>query len=116
MKNLYRKLLKQQKVSFPPKGEKLKATDKKGVYIIYDPKGNVAHVGCTPRAKKGVRQRLGNHLAGLSSFVGKYLKNDSAQLRKGFQFRYIELDDSRQRKLVEALAMGCLCPKHVGEG
>jgi hypothetical protein len=36
--------------------------DKKGVYVIYDSKNNVVHVGSTPRAKNGISQRLKDYL------------------------------------------------------
>ena len=44
---------------FPNARERLRAPKKPSVYVIYDPKGRVVHVGTTPRAKNGIHQRLG---------------------------------------------------------
>ena len=50
-----------------------------GVYIIYSPNGRVTHVGRTVRGKRGLRQRLNNHLHGASSFV--YLMHGAGRSR-----------------------------------
>jgi hypothetical protein len=102
--------------SFPKKGERLDAPKKPGVYVIYDPKGKVVHVGTTPRAKNGIHQRLGNHLNGPSSFKRDYLGGDGSKLRTGYSYRCLPVNDPRRRALLEAYAIGCLCPKHLGVG
>jgi hypothetical protein len=87
-----------------------------GVYLIYDRKGQIVHVGQTPRGKAGIRQRLFNHLYGQSSFTEHYLKGDGARLRKGYAFRCLVVRDARLRALLEAHAIGQLCPAHIGTG
>jgi excinuclease UvrABC nuclease subunit len=101
---------------FPIAGKKLAAPDRQGVYVIYDPKGRVAHVGRTVRGKRGLYQRLNNHLHGRSSFVIKALNGKGAKLRNGFKFRFIAIEESRLRALLEAFAIGQLCPDHLGDG
>lgn len=95
---------------------------KKGVYIIRNKNKEILHVGQTPRAKEGIKQRIKNHLLGQSSFVYRYFKGDGNQLRKKncyFQFLVIDNNskaDSRKRALLESYAAGFLCPKHIGTG
>jgi hypothetical protein len=50
-------------------------------FINYNPPDKVLHVGRTPRGKKGLRQRLNNHLHAGSSFTLKYLDGHGARLR-----------------------------------
>lgn len=69
---------------FPASGESLDATNRKGVYIIYSPQGEVLHVGGTPRAKGGLAQRLRNHLHGKSSFTRSYFTGDGSRLGDGY--------------------------------
>ncbi len=90
--------------------------DRQGVYVILDVKGTVLHVGKTSRAKKGLRQRLSNHLRGQSSFAKKFLKQNGKELREGYVFKYVVVDDPKLRTLLEAYAIGCLCPEHLGTG
>src|ERR1700733_3566344 len=70
--------------SFPASRQGLKETDKRGVYVIYGPHGKVLHVGGTPRGRRGIGQRLGNHLHGQSSFTGKseYLRKHGGRTLK----------------------------------
>jgi hypothetical protein len=70
----------------------------------------------TVRGRKGLRQRLNNHLHGASSFVFKAFKGKGAKLREGFKFRLIAIEDHRLRALLEAYAVGQLCPDHLGHG
>ncbi len=91
-------------------------TEKHAVYIIYNPEGIVEHVGRSVRGRKGLVQRLTNHLYGNSSFVIKHLSGKGKKLRQGYQFQYLEIEDDRKRALVECLAAGELCPAHVGLG
>jgi hypothetical protein len=109
-------LLRTPKVPFPRAGERLDVPDLHGVYVIYDPKGRVAHVGRTVRGKRGLHQRLSNHLQGKSSFVVKALSGSGAALREGYKFRFIHVEKSRLRALLEAYAIGQLCPDHLGDG
>lgn len=113
---LLRKLLRQEKIYFPPKGSRLDATKSQGVYIIFDRNGLVAHVGRTHRAKKGINQRLNNHLQGKSSFVKIHLNGKGARLRQGFCYQFLVVENHVQRALLEALALGRLCPLHIGVG
>ena len=92
----------------------------RGVYIIYAPGGDVAHVGSTPRAKNGLRQRLHNHMQGQSSFAIKRFsgskKKIGSQLRGRYKFKCLPVPGTRQRALLEAYAIGHLCPHHIGHG
>jgi hypothetical protein len=49
-------LLHSPMVSFHPGRERLGVPDLHGVYVIYDPKGRVAHVGRPVRGKRGLYQ------------------------------------------------------------
>ena len=109
-------LLRSDSHPFPPERGRLHAPTEPGVYLIYDARGRVAHVGRTPRARNGLRQRLNDHLHGNSSFTNEYLKGDGSKLRHGYQYKYLVITDPRKRALVEALATGALCPLHLGLG
>lgn len=115
IKNLFDALTKADKCSFPISG-RLDITCEKGVYIIYDSQSNVAHVGNTPRGKKGLCQRLNNHIAGSSSFARDYLIPNNLSIREGFTYKVLEVPSARERALLEALTCGLLCPKHIGTG
>jgi hypothetical protein len=109
-------LLKSPLLRFPVSGDRLTVPYLQGVYVIYDPKGRVAHVGRTVRGRRGLHQRINNHLHGRSSFVIKALNGKGARLRQGFKFRFIAIENSRLRALIEAFAIGQLCPDHLGDG
>jgi hypothetical protein len=109
-------LVKSPLLRFPVSGDRLTIPHLQGVYIICDPKGRVAHVGRTVRGKRGLHQRINNHLHGRSSFVIKALNGKGARLRNGFKFRFIAIENSRLRALIEAFAIGQLCPDHLGDG
>jgi hypothetical protein len=113
---LFREFLRSEAQSFPPIRGRLEASTDPGVYLIYDPRGRVAHVGRTLRARNGLHKRLKDHLHGNSSFTNKYLNGDSSKLRQGYKYKYLVIPDSRERALVEALAVGTLCPLHLGLG
>ena len=85
-----------------------------GVYVMYDPKGNVVHVGSTPSGFQGIWQRLRNHLHRASSFTKVHLKDNGAVLRTGYGFRCLVVLDHRMRALLEHYAIGHLCPAHLG--
>jgi len=113
---LFNQLVHAPRITFPEKRKPIDAPSKQGVYVIYSPNDQVVHVGATPRAKKGLAQRLRNHLYTQSSFTAKYkaLKGDGAKLRKKYQFQYLVVKNRRQRIYLEALAIGRLCPAHIG--
>ncbi len=100
--------------TFPAPRKKLDAPDRLGVYLIYSPQDKVLHVGRTYRGKSGLAQRLRNHMAGASSFTSQYLKGHGSKLRDGYKFRCLVVEDPRLRALLEAYAVGCLCPAHIG--
>lgn len=116
IRKLLDRLLRCPSMNFPSHRKGVDAPMEPGVYIIYDPKSVVAHVGRTPRGKLGIRQRLKNHLHSSSSFTSQYLKGAGHVLRSGYTFRYIIVKDPRTRALLEAYATGCLCPAHLGSG
>ena len=116
IKAKFGQLVRSPMIRFPESGEKLDLPDLHGVYVIYSPKGRVAHVGRTVRGKRGLRQRINNHLHGASSFVIRALGGRGAKLRDGYKYRYISIEDSRLRALLEAYAVGQLCPDHLGDG
>ncbi len=116
VKKLFGRLCKQERLSFPEKYQPLNAPSKMGVYIIRKNK-TILHVGRTHSGKKGIHQRLRDHLYGSSSFTKKYLHGNGTTLReKGYTYQYLELDDSRKRALLEHYAIGTLCPEHLGTG
>jgi len=113
---LFDKLCAQPKLSFPTFRQPLDAPSKLGVYIIRNEEV-VLHIGRTLRGRNGIHQRLKNHLHGSSSFTNEYLKGKGATLREdGYTYQYLALEDPRKRALLEAYAVGTLCPKHVGLG
>jgi hypothetical protein len=116
IKELLAKLLREPFHLFPARGERLQASNRKGVYIIYDPQDNVLHVGSTPRAKGGLGQRLRDHLRGNSSFTVSHFRGDGSCLSEGYKYRYLVIEGGRRRALVEALGIGELCPVHIGHG
>ncbi len=116
IKILFDKLCRQLKRPFPRFRQPLDAPLKQGVYVIRK-KETVLHVGRTLGGRNGIHQRLKNHLHGSSSFTKKYLKGKGATLREdGYTYQYRVLEDPRKRALLEAYAVGTLCPKHIGLG
>lgn len=116
IEELFEELCCQPRRFFPGKYQSLDAPTVHGVYIVRG--GNaVLHVGRTYRGKKGLFQRLYNHLHGTSSFTNEYLKGDGAILRgSNHTFQYLEVENARKRALLEAYAIGKLCPEHMGLG
>ena len=113
---LFVDLLKARITTFPERRRRLDAPKEKGVYVIYKPDGRAAHVGSTPNARNGIAQRLGNHMSGLSSFTSQYLEGDGDLLRGKYRFRCLVVQNARKRALLEAFAIGQLCPLHIGHG
>ena len=71
IRTLFKELTHSRSQIFPEPRGRLKAPNKQGVYVIYNPHGRVLHVGQTPSGVGGIRQRLGNHLHNASSFTKK---------------------------------------------
>lgn len=115
VENLFKELCDQVSQQFPQPKKELNAPLKPGVYVIRKGK-DVLHVGRTLRAKYGIWQRLYNHLHGQSSFTWEYLKGKVDILREGCTYQYLIVKDERLRALLEAYAIGRLCPKHLGLG
>jgi GIY-YIG catalytic domain len=99
---------------FPQAWGSVDAPDKAGVYVIRNQASKVMYVGRTTRAKGGLHQRLRNHLAGRSVFARELLPHGPASLRTGYTFQYLVVEKDRTRALLEQLATGTLCPKHLG--
>lgn len=116
VRGLFKELLRADPIRFPKGREPLQAPDRQGVYIIYDPRGRVAHVGASVRGAKGLRQRLRNHLNGQSSFTRECFDRDGSKLRRGYSFRCLEISDARCRAYLENYASGYLCPSYIGLG
>lgn len=115
VEEVFTELCRQPMLQFPQKRKPLEAPSDPAVYIIR--KGKIVlHVGRTLRGKDGLYRRLKNHLYGSSSFTKKYLKGNGAALRKGHTYQFVLVEDPRLRALVEAYAIGMLCPKHIGLG
>lgn len=115
VEKLFNQLVKSAYHNFPLTGKVL-VSSKQGVYIVLSKKNQVLHVGKTARAKNGLNQRLTNHLRGQSSFSREYTNKEGIDLRQTGKFKIIEIEDNRIRSFVEALAIGKLCPAHIGTG
>lgn len=116
IKHLFERLCSQPRKVFPKNLQPLDVPSTQGVYIIRKDE-TVLHVGRTVRGKRGLHQRLRNHLNGISSFAYEYLGGNGAILRgNGYTYQFLELENSRKRALLEAYAIGMLCPKHLGLG
>ena len=113
---LHQELISSDNHTFPQKGTAVNVSNKQGVYIIYSVDKEVLHVGTTKRGKGGLNQRLNNHRNGSSSFSKKYLKPNNMKLSDGYKFKYIEVENARERAFLEALTIGLLCPAHIGTG
>ena len=116
VKELFKELMSQPLQKFPRQRERLVAPKEQGVYVIYNSREKVVHVGRTYRGKEGLHQRLYNHLQGLSSFTANYLEGRGEELRDEYFYRHLEVQDPRLRALLEAYATGQLCPTYIGLG
>ncbi len=116
VRTLFGALLRSPFQTFPLARSPLDAPRGKGVYVIYDPKRRVVHVGRTPKARGGLAQRLKDHMSGASSFTVQYLKKHGSKLRGRYGFRCIVVRNPRLLAYLEAYAIGHLCPAHIGLG
>ena len=116
--HLFETLMQQPRQAFPQKRGRLEAPTSRGVYVIRKRSTNrVVHVGRTLRARRGIAQRLKNHLQGNSSFSQEFLGGDGSTLRNGdFTYQCLAVEDPRERTLLEAYAIAHLCPEHLGLG
>jgi len=114
IEKLFEKLINAKEEVFPEMRGKLSAPEKKGVYLIINPKNQIVHVGNTPRAKKGIAQRLKNHINGSSSFKYHFLNGDGSKLRGKYKYKCLVVENPRNMVLLEAYAIAHLCPKHLG--
>ncbi len=113
---LYTELTRSPLRTFPALREKLQAPEQGGVYVVYDERGRVVHVGRTTRGRGGIAKRLRDHMADASSFTTQYLKGDGGRLRGRYTYRALAVPNRRHRALLEAYATGALCPLHIGVG
>ncbi len=116
IERLFAQLQKQPTCRFPKAGDELVAPAEHGVYVIRDRRNKVVHVGRTVRGRKGISQRLYNHLRGQSSFVNAHLDGHGERLRTGYTFQFLKVADDRERALLEYFATARLCPVHLGLG
>jgi hypothetical protein len=116
IRKLFLRLEAQPTVPFPQARERLVAPEEHGVYVIRTTRRRVVHVGRTLRGKKGLRQRLRNHLAAESSFVNAYLAGKGERLRSGYTYQCLVVRDDRRRALLEHYATAWHCPAHLGVG
>ncbi|MFZ1290203.1 MAG: hypothetical protein WAR79_08930 [Melioribacteraceae bacterium] len=116
IKSLHQQLLNSQSYSFPQRGAKINVSNQHGVYIIYSHEDIVLHVGTTKRAKNGLNQRLNNQKLGVSSFYRNYFRGKKLDLSVGYKFKFIIVENARQRTLLEALTTGFLCLDYIGIG
>ncbi|RLD57790.1 MAG: hypothetical protein DRJ01_13445 [Bacteroidetes bacterium] len=108
IKDLHQKLINFDNHTFPQKGTAVNVSNKQGVYIIYSANNEVLHVGTTKSGKDGLNQRLNNHRNGNSSFSKKCLNPNNIKLSDGYMFKYIEVENGRERAFLEALTIGLL--------
>ncbi len=117
IQKLFKTLCNQDSYRFPQLRHRLQAPNEQGVYIIMKRNEKIVYVGRTTGGKRGLHQRLRNHLSGLSSFTVHYLNGKGNALReKGYKYKYMVVKDARKRALLEAFTIAHLCPKHIGLG
>ena len=109
IKALFAELKRAKRQPFPKLRERMTdVPNEPGVYVIYAPRSKRAfHVGKTSR--RTLRQRLRSHLNGRQKHQGRKLRN-------GYEFQCLPVRSTRKRALLEAYAIGCLCPRHLGTG
>lgn len=114
IQKLLKKLQKSKFHYFPQIRQTIDVTSKQGVYIIFNFNDEILHIGRTYRGSKGLKQRLKDHLYGSSSFMQNFTEVNTEKLRKTCKFKYIEVENLRERAFLESLAVGSLCPKYIG--
>ena len=100
LRKLLNQLTRAERKPFPCLRESLDAPDLQGVYIIYEPLGRVVHVGCTPRARGGIAQRLRDHMANRSSFTTKFLEGEGSKLRRGYHISLSCREEPKASRLI----------------
>jgi hypothetical protein len=113
VRGLFGMLLEAPLHPFPAIGP-VEVTRQKGIYVIYNPNGDPSHVGNSPRGREGLRQRLNNHLSFQSSYTRNFLMPQNLSVRNGYSFRFIVVENPRHMALLQAYAIGNLCPEHIG--
>jgi hypothetical protein len=96
------------------------------MYVLYGPKGKGRYVG-EAHGINGVRGRLMTHLRESDGVTQIWLRAQKSRLpqrglfrkygstlRSRGGFRYLVVENARQRALLEAYATGCLCPDYIG--
>ena len=113
---LYESLCQQPRQTFPEPGKSFEVPITHGVYVIYQAE-DVLHVGRTIRGEKGLRQRLGNHLRGKSSFARVYLSRDGNKLRdKSFLFNFWKYQTPGNECFSKPLLLGNFVPGTLASG
>ncbi|MBD81459.1 MAG: hypothetical protein CL840_21250 [Crocinitomicaceae bacterium] len=115
IQELYETLVNSKENIFPTTG-KITVSTEQGVYIVYSPTDEVLHVGRTNGGKNGLNQRLLNHVRNQSSFSKLYMQPNSIKLRGTHKFKYLEVENAKDRAYLESLTAGTLCPEHIGTG
>lgn len=110
---LVQKLAEAPRFRFTSRSD-IAAPTKHGVYAIFSRRGRCQHVGRTNIAKNGLQQRIRNHFDGRSSFVILHLKRNQRKLLNGYSYAWVPVRSGRMRALAEHLAVGTLCPVHLG--
>ncbi len=112
----FARLMRAKRYRFPSHRERLFAPPHHGVYVVFGPGNRILHVGRTVRGKRGLLQRLTDHLRGNSSFTASSFQRDGSKLRGKCSYAFLTIKDARSRVLLESYAVGFLCPKHLGLG
>lgn len=116
VRRLFKQLVAAPLHRFPEARSPLDAPKRQGVYVIVHARRGVVHVGRTTRGRNGLFQRLKNHLQARSSFVLLFARPKGLDLRRDCKFRYVTVENPRARAFLESLAVGELCPAHIGDG
>ena len=111
IKALFRELVRQPLRTFPALRGVMDAPADAGVYVIYDPKGRIEHVG----ESASIAGRLRGHIANASSYANTSLGGMGHRLRNAYSFSCLAVDQPRKRMLLQSLAIGLLCPRHIGD-
>jgi excinuclease UvrABC nuclease subunit len=113
IKKLFKKLCKSEGVLVPKEG-RIELPETEGVYLLLNKKDEVLLVGKTEGGKGGLRSRINSQLFGASPFRKMYLLPSGTDIRKKHYVHCLAIESERDRILVEAYAMGKLCPEFIG--